>query len=361
MDKLSLTTRTYYFFKRVFTLFAITAYFLLPCNPFLAATYAQDKTDVKASVSGTINCVNTSVTLLGNSATPNARFTWTGPGSYKSTSRNAVTALPGEYTLKVIGAQGIVTSTVKVIVDTMPPSGVNAAVSGLLTCADTSVSLMGSSSTSGVKYQWKGANGYASTQQKPLVRNPGLYSLTVTNPANGCSAIANAEVGQNIIPPAGVTATSSGLLTCKTTNITLTGTSVTKGVIYSWSGPGFTSSLPKQEVNKPGKYTLKVTGTENGCNSTASILVQQNIREPAVTITTPDTITCKITKVTLKAVTSTKDVSYEWTGPNGFKSTRNSPETFLPGNYVLNVTDPENGCHSTTKVTVTGKKCPAKP
>ena len=340
---------------RYFKLPVSTIIFLFPCHSYLSEISAQDKPlpDIRAGVSGTINCVNTSVTLIGNSDTPQARFTWTGPGGYRATSRNAVTTLPGEYTLKVIGAAGIATAVVKVVVDTLPPTEVKASVSGMLTCIDTMVTLTGNSSTPGVTYSWKGVKGYSSAQQKSQVMAPGIYLLKVTNPGNGCSSLANTEVKQNILPPAGVTATVSDVLTCKTGSITLSGTSATQDVTYNWSGPGFTSSLPKPEVKSPGKYTVTVTDPVNGCSSVASVTAVQNIREPAgLKVTAPDTLTCKTTRVKLTASSASESTGYHWTGPEGFTSSGQTALAITPGNYTVAVTDPVTGCSAKKVLTV---------
>jgi hypothetical protein len=219
-----------------------------------------------------------------------------------------------------------------------------AKVSGLLTCKDTSVILSGSSSTQGVTYQWKGAKGYNATEQKISVTFPGLFLLTVTNPANGCKSLAEAEVMQNVVPPAGITASAAGIMTCKSPLVRLTGTSVTPGVTYSWTGPDFTSSVSNPAIAVPGKYTLTVTNPINGCSSIAHAIAEQNIKEPEVTVFTPDTLTCKNHKVLMKVVSNKNGMDFKWSGPGGFESSVPTTTTSSPGNYAVIVTDPANGC-----------------
>jgi hypothetical protein len=345
MAKFNSVIRTRDCSGNTFILFGIIVFFLSPFHLFQPSTYAQDKTDARASVSGTLNCVNTTVTLIGNSDTPHARYTWTGPGNYRSTSQNATTAIPGDYTLKVIGAAGAATAIVKVIVDTISPEGVKASVSGMLTCIDTSVVLTGSSATPGVTYSWNGAKGISSNVQKIMVSTPGIYILKVTNPANGCNSVINADVQQNIIPPSGITATVSGALTCKTPGVILSAGSVTKDVIYKWSGPDFTSSLSKAEVTSPGKYTLTITDPVNGCSAITSVTAKQNIVLPAgANAMVSDTLTCKSTSVKLSATSATQGAVYQWSGPHDFTSTEQTTLAVIPGNYTVAITDPVTGC-----------------
>jgi hypothetical protein len=266
-----------------------------------------------------------------------------------------VTAIPGDYTLTVKNPAngGTATATVKVLVDTLAPAAIKTTVSGLLTCKDTLVTLTGTSSTPGVSFGWKGPKSYTSAMKDPVTGTSGIYILTVANPANGCTAIAKVSVGQSITPPLGITATVSDVLTCNVSSVTLTGASATKGAIYHWAGNAFTSVVNKPNVSAPGIYVLEVTDPANGCSSKASVTVKQNIAVPAqVTVVVSDTLTCKMVKATLTASSATKEASYSWVGPNAFVATEPSVETNIAGNFVLTVTNPENGCSVKKQVTV---------
>jgi hypothetical protein len=254
--------------------------------------------------------------------------------------------------LKVVAQTGIATATVKVIVDTIPPEGVTAKVSGLLTCADTSVILSGNSSTPGVTYQWKGSDSYIAADQKISVNFPGLFLLTVTNPANGCKSLAEAEVHKNVVPPAGVTASASGILTCKSPVVRLAGTCLTPGVMYNWTGPDFTSSLSTSPIAAPGKYTLTVINPVNGCSSKVNVIAEQNIKEPEVTVIALDTLTCKTHKVLMNVSSNAIGTEFKWSGPGSFESSMQIATASIPGNYAVLVTDPSNGCLTKKMVTV---------
>lgn len=311
--------------------------------------------DIKASVSGKLTCKNTSVKLKGSSKTLGAYYTWTGPGGFTSTAQEPVTAMPGDYTITVKDPLhgGTATATVKVSVDTIAPAGIKATVSGLLTCKDTLVTLAGFSSTPEVSFGWKGPKNFTSAIKNPVVATPGTYVLTATNPANGCMASANLGVRQDIRPPSGITVNASGKLTCNATSVTLTGTSATQDVRYHWTGPVSKPEVNKTDVSAPGAYVLVVTNPENGCSSKAGITVTQDVTVPAqVMAFARDTLTCKTAKTTLSVSSSTKSVSYRWTGPNAFASTEQSAETNMTGVYTVEVTNPENGCFVKKQVTV---------
>jgi hypothetical protein len=68
------------------------------------------------------------------------------------------------------------------------------------------VTLYGNSPTSGVYYSWAGPNSFVSSQQNPLITATGAYALTVINPVNGCTTMANVNVVLDTITPADVAA-----------------------------------------------------------------------------------------------------------------------------------------------------------
>ena len=149
-----------------------------------------------------------------------------------------------------------------------------------LTCAVSIVQLQGSSNIPAATYAWSGPNGFTSNQQTPTVLYPGMYTLTITDPSDGCTSTAVAVVTQDIVAP-GVSVTG-GTLSCATPIVTVTATSFTPNVSYAWTGPGgFTSTMQNPTVSSPGIYPVVVTAP-NGCTSTAVAVVYQ---EPTLFIT----------------------------------------------------------------------------
>ena len=103
-----------------------------------------------------------------------------------------------------------------------------------MTCAVTSVTLTATSTTAGATFDWGGGNIGANY----IVTLPNTYTVTVTDPNNGCTATASGIVPQNITTPdAGVTPPAT--LTCAVTSVTLTATSTTAGATFDWGGGNF--------------------------------------------------------------------------------------------------------------------------
>jgi hypothetical protein len=319
-------------------------------DDFVANSFTVAPTAVLTG--GTITCTNPTVTLstAGSSA---GTYLWTGPGSItNSTSINASTSTSGVYTLRVTNSTGCTaTATASVSVNTTAPGAT--ATGGLVTCTTTSTTLTGG--PAGFNYAWTGPGGFTSAVQSPTgVTAAGVYTLRVTNPANGCTSTATASVTANTAGP-GATATG-GLVTCTTTSTTLTGGPA--GFNYAWTGPGgFTSAVQSPTgVTAAGTYTLVVTNPANGCTSTATASVTVNNTPPGATAT-GGLVTCTNTSTTLAG--GPAGFNYAWTGPGGFTSAVQSPTgVTAAGTYTLVVTNPANGCTSTATASVTVNNTP---
>jgi len=157
--------------------------------------------DAEAGPDRTLTCATTSVTLNGSSTSPGATFGWSGPGGFTSNAAAPVVSAAGVYTLTVTSAAGCTASdTVTVTSDTTTPNA-DAGADKTLTCTTTSVTLNGSSTTLGTTFSWSGPAGFTSNVAAPVVSAAGVYTLTVTNPANGCTVSDGVTVTANTTPP----------------------------------------------------------------------------------------------------------------------------------------------------------------
>ncbi|WP_343667959.1 hypothetical protein, partial [Chitinophaga sp.] len=291
-------------------------------NVKVNAASAGDLTAV-ASVTDSLTCKVTSVTLSGSSSTAGVTYKWTGPANFTSDLQNPVVTTPGDYILTVTnpttGCTGSDTVTVKQSVIT--PTAV-AAVNGSLSCSITTVTLSGSSTTSGVTYSWTGPNGFTSTLQNPVVNTPGTYILSVTHPGTGCIGSGQVIVTQDISKPT-LSVTAPAVLNCSTTSVNLAATS--NGTI-TWSG--YNAGVNPITVTAAGKYYVTAKGT-NGCTTTDSVTVSQDITKPTLSVTTPGTLTCSITSINL---TATSNGTITW---NGYNAGVNPISVTTAGKYYV--------------------------
>ncbi len=89
-------------------------------------------------------------------------------------------------------------------------------------------------------------------------------------------------------------------------------------VSYNWNGLCIVSGSqsPNPVVNCPGLYSVTVTNTVNGCTSTASATVTQDIAIPTASAGPDQTISCQQTSVTLNGSGNAggAPVQFSWTG-----------------------------------------------
>ncbi|MCK6694629.1 MAG: hypothetical protein L6Q97_21340, partial [Thermoanaerobaculia bacterium] len=317
-----------------------------------------------------ISCTSPSIVLNSSGSTTggSVSYTWTNAnwGFIGSQTTQTVTT-GGNVNLIVTNTVGSKickdTATVNVTSNIVPPGAT--AQGGMLTCLANGdkVTLMGSSSTSGVNYLWAGPGITPANQnlQNPVVTVTGTYVLTVTNPANGCSSTATATVTANNTPPS-VTA-AGGTINCAQPTFIINGGSNAITPSYTWSGPGINAgnmTLEDPPVTLPGTYSVTVLDVATGCSNTASTMVDENKTLPTVSAGSDQTITCVQTSVTLSGSGSPANITYNWTGPAfpPADPTLPNPTVNQPGTYILSVTNPVNGCIKSDTVVVNASLSP---
>lgn len=231
--------------------------------------------DVEIAVNDTLTCTILSVKLKSMSKTPGVSYKWIGPNDFYSDEQNIVINKPGKYKLMVSNpANGCVTTKFAEVAKNVELPDIRLAVSGMLTCKDSIVSIKTSSSVSNLKYKWKGPKNFSSMLVSPAVNIPGEYTIHVTNPMNGCSFSKSVKVVKDVSIPGSVKAISSGIISCDNSPVMLTGKCETANVIFKWQGPDdFTAVGQSIKTSLKGSYKLTVVKLDNGCASTADVNV----------------------------------------------------------------------------------------
>ena len=236
----------------------------------------------------------------------------------------------------------------------------NAGVPSILTCEVTSVVLDGSGSSVGANfsYEWYNSTGIlVSTDLNPTVSEADDYLLIVTDNSNACTSTSNVSITPDANLPTALAATPN-MLTCTIQEVTLNGaasSTVSGQIEYEWLNAASTviadSSITF--VTQPGIYTLIITDPNNGCTTSTSVEVPQNIDQPNALAGNTDTITCDVTQVTLTGNGTGNALSYEWFNESGISiSTSTSVDVASIGVYTLMVTDGLNGCTAISNVEV---------
>lgn len=305
------------------------------------------------NTTGNLTCATLSSVLSATTSVTGPSYNWSGPGIVSGAGTSAVTVnQPGVYTVVITGSGGACpgasTSTVAISQTGIPPSP-TASSSSAVTCASSAVNL--SCSLGGMSYTWTAPSGSSVTSgvnsQNATGNGGGTYTVTVRDPIGGCINTAVVTIASNTTPPSGVAASASGVLTCASTNVALSG-SPGSGVNYSWTGPGVVSggTTANPTVNQPGTYNLTVTNPSNGCSANTSVVVSQNVTPPSASAAAGSggVLNCNVTSLSLSGSPGS-GVTYSWSGP-GIVSGGNTanPVVNQPGSYNLVVTNTSNGC-----------------
>jgi uncharacterized repeat protein (TIGR01451 family) len=162
---------------------------------------AAANTTVVLSTSGPVIACNSPVCVgntLNLSASSGTSYTWSGPGTFSSTTTQnpTVTGLAaGAHTFAVtVTGGGCSGNTTKNITINASPV---ATVTQATICEGESLQLH---ATGGTSYAWSGPYGWSSTLSDPTInpavseQHTGSYSVTITNPATFCTASVSATV-----------------------------------------------------------------------------------------------------------------------------------------------------------------------
>jgi gliding motility-associated-like protein len=322
------------------------------CATPAAVTITQNIQNPTAAITNnpnanTLTCSTTSIALT---ASGGGTYSWSNGTTIVGTTASINVTAPGVYTVTVTGSNGCSnTATATILQDLSTPTAAiaNNSSTTVLNCSQTSISL---TATGGVAYSWSNGTSTVGTTANLSVSLPGTYTVTVTG-TNGCTATSSVTITQTTAAPVVTIANAPNAseLTCSLTSISLTATG---GGTYSWSnGTAVISTNSTLNITSPGTYTVTVTGA-NGCSSTASTTITQNITAPGASISSnPSTtmLSCTNAALTLNA---TGGVSYSWSNGTTVIGTNANLSITLPGTYTVTVTG-ANGCTATAATTIT--------
>jgi hypothetical protein len=310
----------------------VTAVTSAGCSTKDSVTVTQDITKPNLSVTppATFTCGVVSVSLTAASSTPGTTITWLGfaagqnpvtvytPGKYYVTAKNTLT--------------GCITSdSVNVIQENTKPELTISPV-GKLNCNTPFVYLTASSATPNTTITW---SGYSPGQTQIMIFDPGTYYVTVRT-SGGCINMDSVKVVQDL-GRGNMTIQPPGIINCVNPFASLNVTGTDAGAVITWAG--FQSGQNPITVNDPGTYYVTVRGA-NGCLTTDSVKVIQDISKPLVNITQAGTLSCSSISVNLTAASVADAATITWAGN---AAGQNTITVYDPGTYYVTVRG-GNGC-----------------
>lgn len=313
-----------------------------------------------AATQGTLNCSTTQVTVsgAGSSTGSNYSYLWTttnGNIVSGANTLNAVVNAPGTYNLKVTNNSAncsVTTSTVVTMVNNGPTA--NAGAPAQLNCTVTTATLNAAASTgTNLTYQWSNAAGVIGSAPTIEVGDPGVYTLQVTDPSNGCTSSASVEITEDVTAPA-ITVTNAELTCSVNTAEICASVAPTTTVVWNINGTPVAGNCAT--VSNSGTFTATATGT-NGCVATAESTVNSAAGLPQISALAPANLTCLVNEITITGEL-TGDLSQytiTWTTANGnIVSGANTltPVVNEPGVYTMTAVNNATSCQSSLSVTV---------
>ncbi len=306
-----------------------------------------------------------------SSSGPNITYLWTttdGQILSGAHTLQPVVNQTGTYMLQVNYNDGITNCTaqaaVTVLLDPDQPFAI-IAPPDTITCIQPAVILDASNSTSGPNYEisWQVLSGNivsGGQSLTPMVDQPGLYQLTLTNLQNGCSTTSTVNVVADTSAPQAIIAPAD-TLRCDQTSIWLDASaSAGTGIQLSWQVlSGNLLSSPDSAVvavDAAGTYSLIATNVHNGCSDTAATTVVQAADVPQAYVWPPDTITCATPHVLVQGqVDSMGDGMWMgWLDSTGTLIALQQADILIdaPGIYAFVVMDTLRDCGDTAWIQV---------
>ena len=346
------------------------------CEALFSVNVVQNLTPPVASAGSpaVLSCSNPVLTLNGSGSSQGAQYSYQWTTVNGNIVSGATTIAPqidrsGNYQLVVTNTQNGCTasSSVQILLDQNSPQA-EAGPGMALTCVASQVTLNGAGTSTGPNfvYQWTTSGGgnivSGATSLSPVVNASGTYTLLVTNPTNGCTSTDFANVVVDMALPVAVIAPPA-TLNCQVVQTTLNtgGSSTGSQFTYKWTTVGGNilsgTNSPAPVVNKPGTYNLVLTNTTNGCTTTASAVVLQDITLPTASAGPTSELNCVTSSLNLAGTAGNvgANVQYGWTTANGNILSGGNTLTPLinaPGVYVLTVTNMDNFCVASNQVAI---------
>ena len=332
-----------------------------------------------------ITCTNTVINLFASSDySSTVSYTWANLPLGSSVAGNSIAAISSG-TYIVIAASGTISAIPQVIVvgiNTVAPTISVSSTQSVLSCEDSTLQLLATSSSTNTSYLWSFPTGTVTTNSliatanfsiSPSVNPLIVYTLVATDVVNQCQSNTIITVYQNIFPPNAAITASSNSLTCLTSSIQLNNNSTpsipttsvfpnNQAVIVSawFDPPPSISPMPNNSLSAfaAGTYTIVVKDLNNGCTSSSTINIGDNRIYPIITAPNIYTVGCPNGTVDIAPLITggnLADMSFLWTIPIGANTTNTNASSLVTdasGVYKLIVTNTMNGCKTQSIINV---------
>ncbi len=299
----------------------------------------------------------------------NYTYSWVGPNMMLNTNvqnptkANVTPADAGVYTVTASAAMGCtIQETVTISVFEKPDISID---NNDVLCADGSndLNLMGinANGTSIKTWSWTGSNGFTDNRQNPEIpnvtaANSGRYELIACS-IDGCTDTASVNINISNAPIMPTVATDDGMSEyCAGAAVNFTGSSLSGNVVdYNWEVVSTTGvTVPSANANTlaiifndAGVYTVRYSGTVDGCASAVAEMMIVINDVPSIALTSNAPLLCSDGMTDLELFVNGSADAFSWTGPDMFAVSDKNPiisnaTAAHAGTYYLTATNGAN-------------------
>lgn len=312
----------------------------LAVNPFSGAA-AYTLSNVPG---GTLTCLSPSTTISFAPSNASTNTQWEGPfGPITGTTTIVTQAGVYSYTATNTSSGCAISGTVGVTSIIGYPTATLA-----IQCNTLGIYLNANTSNPDNVMTWVGPTSTATLTNPATSTVVGVFTLTVTNPLNGCATTYTAISGY---PSVNITTVPGRTLTCVTQAINATAVVTPTNASISWSNGTNTVTTNPYPISTPGTYTTYVQ-VPNGCSAQSVVTIGSNTNVDVSVNSTSTVIPCSTGSLALNAGSSGTDpYTYTWV-PASPQFTGPVFQATTPGTYTITATNTANGCTTTTVITV---------
>ncbi len=323
------------------------------CTFDVSVTISGTPTPVAPTATATQpNCATATGMITVNTPAPASGITYSINGTdYINTSGIFSGLPPGTYDVTYKNSSGCISTSLKVVINTQPPSpaqpGGSVTAQPGCTVTTGTITITQPAPAAGISYSIDGTD-YTNTTGVFNNVTPGNYNVTVKNTV-GCISPPLALVVNSVPPlPPAPTATVAQQPTCGVITGRVTITSTTSGFEFSVDNGAFAPYPNNGYDLQSGSHNLRAKQVSNGCISLATSITIQNVPSApnAPTVVVSQQPNCSVATGTVTITSSTFGLEFNVDG-GAYNSYPNGGYQLNPGNHTIsarNISD--NTCVS---------------
>ncbi len=293
-------------------------------------------------------CTVASGSITITSATSGLNFSFNG-GAYAPYTGPYTNLTPGTYTLTAQNASNCISAVTSIVINAQPLTPAAPTVSVVQpSCTVATGTITITSAVSGLTFSLNGAaySAYPAGGYQNLI--PGNYTLTAQNTSTCISAVTNVSITPQ--PPTPAAPTISVVQpTCSVATGTITITSATAGLTFSFDGGAYAVYPPGGYVVSSGPHTLTAQNINTCISAVSNITINAQPTTPGATASA-GSIACNGGTTTLTVTATGGTTPYQYS-LNGTVFQSGNTFTVGAGSYTVTVRG-ANLCTTTTSVTV---------